>query len=32
VVERLREVDVNNVTPMEALRLLAELAEEAERG
>jgi DNA mismatch repair protein MutS len=31
VVERLREVDINNLTPLEGLRLLAELADEAQR-
>jgi DNA mismatch repair protein MutS len=31
IVERLRELDVNTITPIEALRLLAELVEEAER-
>jgi DNA mismatch repair protein MutS len=29
--ERLREIDVNRLTPLEALRLLAELVDEAER-
>jgi len=31
VVERLREVDPNLVTPMQALQLLMELTEEAQR-
>ncbi|HEU4564112.1 MAG TPA: DNA mismatch repair protein MutS, partial [Gemmatimonadaceae bacterium] len=31
VVERLREVDVNDITPLEALRLLAELVDELQR-
>jgi hypothetical protein len=31
VVQRLREIDPNLVTPMQALQLLGELVEEAER-